>query len=280
MEAQRPPDQDGPSDEKQQVVYVERGRNGFAVVALVCGLIGVALGLIPLFFFLAWTLGIVALVFGLLGRRRAKRDPHVGRKTMATWGAVLGVAALGLGVLGVAIINDAFEDVEQAVDELESSTNDGSRTEEKADEPEGKTVQLGEVLTFPRQWRMVIKDVDKSKTLTPIDDYGSAVKARGTFYILDLRVRNDTKESETFDDTLIDLVEDDGTVYAASGGKGSEQIANLANYLDERELQPKTWETGRLAFDVPRGVAITRARVSETLDIFTFDDTSYSNVEL
>lgn len=64
--------------------------NGLAVTALVCGIVGAVLGVLPFTFFVGWILGIIAIVFGVLGRRRFDRDPAVGRKGMATAGIVLG----------------------------------------------------------------------------------------------------------------------------------------------------------------------------------------------
>lgn len=113
------PGQPPPPQPQGGTVYVERTSNGFAVVALVCGIIGAVLGLIPILFILAWALGIVALVFGILARRRTKRDPAVGRRGMATAGVVLGIVAFGLGVAGYAIVNDAFEDVDDELDRIE-----------------------------------------------------------------------------------------------------------------------------------------------------------------
>ena len=50
-----------------------RPMNGFGVTALVCGILAVLFGLVPFLFFFAVPIGIVAVVFGLLGRGRAKR---------------------------------------------------------------------------------------------------------------------------------------------------------------------------------------------------------------
>jgi len=72
-----------------------------AVVALVLGLIGFLNALIPFLVFLAWGFGVAALVLGLVGRQRAKRSPEAGRKTMATWGAGLGIASLVVGAAWV-----------------------------------------------------------------------------------------------------------------------------------------------------------------------------------
>lgn len=80
--------------------------NGLAVAALVLGIVGLFFGFIPLTFFLAWILGVLALVFGLIGRRRPAR------KAMATWGAVLGLAAIAMGVVGVVVLDQAIDDLD------------------------------------------------------------------------------------------------------------------------------------------------------------------------
>ena len=109
-----------PSAGPQHVVYVESASNGLAVAALVLGIVGLVLGLIPILFFIAWICGIVGFVLGLVGRRRATKNPAVGRKTMATWGVALSILAFGMGCVGYAVLTDAFED---ASDELESTSD-------------------------------------------------------------------------------------------------------------------------------------------------------------
>jgi len=97
--------------EEQKVVYVERPGNGMAVAALVCGIVGAVLGVIPILFVAAWGLGAVAVALGIVGRRRAKRVAGAGRGGMALAGTLLGVLALVLGGVGVAIVDDAFDDL-------------------------------------------------------------------------------------------------------------------------------------------------------------------------
>jgi hypothetical protein len=102
-----------PSPAADRVLYVEKPGNGLAVAALVTGIVGVVLGMIPILFFVGWGLGITAFVLGLVGRGRAKKRPEVGRKTMATWGVVLGIAAFGLGCAGYSILTSAVDDLNQ-----------------------------------------------------------------------------------------------------------------------------------------------------------------------
>lgn len=89
--------------------------NGLAVTAMVLGIIGVLFGIIPLTFFIAWILGVLALVFGFIGRGKARRGAS--GKGQATAGIVLGVIALGLGVWGVVLVSDAVDDIDDAFED-------------------------------------------------------------------------------------------------------------------------------------------------------------------
>jgi hypothetical protein len=79
----------------QQYVVVNQHPvgNGFAITALVLGIIGILTAGVPTF---ALILGVLALVFGLLGRRNA-RERGASLGGLAVAGIVLGCIALALG---------------------------------------------------------------------------------------------------------------------------------------------------------------------------------------
>lgn len=85
-------------------------RNGFGITALVVGLIGICLGLIPILGLGAVISGIVAVVFGLLGFSRARRGVATNKK-MALFGTIAGLIAGALGIWGMVIVNNAFTDL-------------------------------------------------------------------------------------------------------------------------------------------------------------------------
>ncbi len=93
--------------------------NGFAVAALVCGIVGAVFGLVPWTFWLAWILGVVAIVFGALGRRRADGEPIAGRRSMATAGLVLGIVAIALGIIGLIVLTTWISGATDAINEFQ-----------------------------------------------------------------------------------------------------------------------------------------------------------------
>ena len=104
----------------------------------------------------------------------------------------------------------------------------------------------------------------------PGDEYTDPVKADGEFVILTLKVRNTGKKVATFDTALTKLVDVDGTEYSSETGGAEDQIGTLPDYLDEREIQPKTAETGDIAFDLPKAANVGEIRFADTLE--TFDE--------
>lgn len=90
-----------------------RTGGGLAVASLTLGIIGALVGIIPLLFVLAWILGALAVAFGAIARRGGAR------RAMATWGLVLGLVAIALGVAGVVIVDDAFDDLGDDLRELD-----------------------------------------------------------------------------------------------------------------------------------------------------------------
>jgi hypothetical protein len=80
--------------------------------------------MIPLLFILAFPLGVLALIFGALAWRSA-RMPGGSRKGMAIAGTVLGCIALALGVAGALIVDDAVNDLERDLNQIEMEFDSG-----------------------------------------------------------------------------------------------------------------------------------------------------------
>lgn len=85
---------------------------GVTIAAMVCGIVGLAIGLVPLFGLFALTLGLVAVVLGVIGWRTGRR---VGRR-QGRAGIILGVLAVILGIVGMVIVSNAFDRFGNSVD--------------------------------------------------------------------------------------------------------------------------------------------------------------------
>ncbi len=109
-----PPPESGELAQPGSSAVTPQRVNGIAVTALVLGIIGVLAGLIPILFFMAWSLGVLALAFGLIGSANARRRGN--GKAIAISGAILGAVALALGVVGIIIVNDVFASTKKAIE--------------------------------------------------------------------------------------------------------------------------------------------------------------------
>jgi hypothetical protein len=78
-------------------------RNGFGIAALCCGLVGMLTGIVPIMFLVSGTLGIVAIVFAVIGMRRAKHG-EASNRSMAIVGLGAGIGASILAIVGIVIV--------------------------------------------------------------------------------------------------------------------------------------------------------------------------------
>lgn len=107
--------------------------NGPAIAALVCGILALVLSWIPVINVLSVILGIVAIVTGIMGIRRAG-SPGIGQKGLAIGGLVTGVIALLLSLLILIGLAGAFSDPEFR--ELFDQIEEGEDPQELLDELE------------------------------------------------------------------------------------------------------------------------------------------------
>jgi hypothetical protein len=88
----------------QQQYYSNQGTNkgeanggNFAIASLVCGILGIAGGSIPIVQYFTLALAILGIVLGVKARKTAPPD----KRGMATAGLVLGIIAVGLNIIGI-----------------------------------------------------------------------------------------------------------------------------------------------------------------------------------
>ncbi|MGW6394262.1 DUF4352 domain-containing protein [Streptomyces sp. NPDC055103] len=128
-------------------------RNGLGTAALILGIIGTLSGLIPLLFWLAGTLGLIALILGLVGKGRVKRG-EANNKGVTLTGAILGLVSLILATVGLIITVTAAKDL---VDELDkgikesapkSPTASGAPAGDAGKADKGKALEDGDTSVY------------------------------------------------------------------------------------------------------------------------------------
>jgi hypothetical protein len=108
----RPPDRDG-----------DGNRNGIAVAAMVCGIIAVVIGWVPVLFAIGAVLAILAIIFGIVGLRRARTSGR--RRGFAITGLVTGVVGIPIAVVGLVFTVVVF----RAIDRYENPPDSTSSIE-------------------------------------------------------------------------------------------------------------------------------------------------------
>jgi len=97
-------------------------RNGLGIAGLVLGIVGCVLGIIPILGIPAIICGIIGAVLGLVGFARARKGGATNLK-MALIGAILSVAAIGLGIWGTVTVDRAVNQVNKDLNDVSTSLN-------------------------------------------------------------------------------------------------------------------------------------------------------------
>jgi hypothetical protein len=92
-----------PTAPASPVAVQQAPRNGLGIAALILGIIGVVVGIIPFFFWVAGILGVIGLILGFVGRGRARRGEAT-NGTMALWGIITSALAVVVSIVGLVIL--------------------------------------------------------------------------------------------------------------------------------------------------------------------------------
>ncbi|MCT4356502.1 DUF4352 domain-containing protein [Streptomyces sp. Je 1-79] len=230
-------------------------RNGLGTAALTLGIIGTVAGVIPLFFWLAGLLGLIALILGLVGRGRVKRG-EANNKGVTTTGVVLGLAALVLSVVGAVITYTVVSDVVDAVEEAAPKDPSGGTDKGGAAKGDvGKGLAAGDTAIYDD----LKVTVSEAKAYKP-SEFAAGHTEGNKAYQVTVVIENGGKEK--FDATLATL-----TARAGKDGVTAEQV------FDEKvgtgfsgTILPGKKSTVVFAFDTPKDAKNLSVEVSPGLE--------------
>ncbi|WP_411075493.1 DUF4190 domain-containing protein [Streptomyces sp. cmx-4-7] len=222
-------------------------RNGLGTAALILGIIGMLSGIVPLLFWLAGILGLIALILGFVGKGRVKRG-EANNKGVALTGALLGLAALILSVVGAVI---TFTAVSDAVDEIDKAVKDSAPKD-----PVAKNLADGDTSVYDDDLKVTVSD---PKAYEP-SEFAADLTGGNKAYQVTVVIENSGKKK--FDATLVTL-----TGRAGTNGVAAEQV------FDEKvgagfqgTVLPGKKATVTAAFDVPEDAENLTVEVNPGFD--------------
>ncbi|MFF4697831.1 DUF4190 domain-containing protein [Streptomyces chattanoogensis] len=212
----------------------QQARNGLGVAALVLGIIGTLSGIPMFLFWLAGPLGLLALIFGIVGMGRAKKGQAT-NKGVAVTGTILGVLALILAVVGVIVsvlvVKGAVDEAKEQIDKETGSSSSikdlGAGVTAKYNNGLQVTVSKPSPYTVNPSTVITHTDGDKAyKVTVTIKNTGKKVVKDPTMLI---KAEADGKKTEEFSDDKV----------------------GPSTHDWEAQLDPGESDTAEIVFDAP-----------------------------
>ncbi|MFI6943104.1 DUF4190 domain-containing protein [Streptomyces sp. NPDC050418] len=235
--------------------YMMQPRNGLGIAGLVLGIIGTVL------FLTIWVgivLGILALIFGLIGRGRAKRGEAT-NGGVALAGAILGGIALLASsvwlVFAVLIVSDAVDKVNDEITQVEkgdkSSSDDSSSGSDSGSDDAGSGDSAGsdDAAAFGDSYKYddgVVVTVSKPVSYTP-DQYAAGHEKGNKAFQFTITIENGGKEKLDISGALPSLRDGEGAdaEMVFDGSNGTKPFNG--------SVLPGKKATAKYAFSVPAG---------------------------
>ncbi|MFD7663842.1 DUF4190 domain-containing protein [Streptomyces sp. NPDC059788] len=216
-----------------------RPRNGMGITALVLGIVGVALGLLVILFWLSWLPALLAVIFGCIGVSQARKGLATNR-AMALAGAILGgvgllIAAGGL-VLTVFTVKKAVDDGRARIKEVRSSASAAE---------EARQLAFGESYTFANGLKVTVAE---PQPFVP-DDYASGHAKGNKAVQVTITVVNTGTERVGVETGLPSVNDADGaSAELVIDGSGRQKV--ISGYV-----LPGRQAVGKYAFSLPPDAA-------------------------
>jgi Septum formation/Protein of unknown function (DUF2510) len=144
-----------PTGPTYQAAVQQAPRNGLGIAALILGIVGVVVGIIPFFFWIAAILGVIGLILGFVGRGRARRGEAT-NGTMALWGIITSAVAVVVSIVGLLILI-AWADL--SVEFWAGPEDTASPTAENTVTPPGEAPTQGQETAPPGSEQVEVLDL-------------------------------------------------------------------------------------------------------------------------
>lgn len=250
--------------------------NGAGITALVLGCIAVTTGFVFFLFWLTAILGIMAVVFGIVGVNRA-RNGVASNKPMAIVGTVLGGVGIALSVVGLVLTVFLVGEVKKGIDEEAKDRDTSASAEptpsEEEDEDDGltkpdtQTLDFGGTARYSNGLKITVAKPEK----TELSRY--SVKEGYVAYKVEVTVENGMGKTVDLDLTSVKARDGDGAglerTYDSGNGIGFSQGVTGRPHAGKSV-------TGTYLYLVPEKKAGDRMEVSVEPGVVTYKEAAWS----
>ncbi|MEU8680321.1 DUF4190 domain-containing protein [Streptomyces sp. NPDC048611] len=234
-------------------------RNGMGLTALVLGIVGIALGLLVILFWLSWLPALLAVVFGSVGLSHARKG-RATNKGVALTGVILGGAGLLVAAGGAVFTITAVTKVADAARAEVGEVKASASASEKA-----RHLSFGESYTFENGLKVT---VTTPKPYTPDDFVLGHAKGNKAVQVT-VKVVNTGAERVKVDTGLPEVSDADGaSAELVIDGSGRQKV--ITGYV-----LPGREAVGKYAFSLPPDAA-DRVEVEFSPDAMEWPDASWS----
>ncbi|KOT62964.1 MULTISPECIES: DUF4190 domain-containing protein [Streptomyces] len=246
-------------------------RNGMGITALVLGIVSLVLGVLVFLFWMTWLPGLLAVIFGIIGMRHARRGLAT-NGTMAMVGTILGGLGLATsivcGIFAAVLVKDAADEVRAEARKTaasEKAEREKFRQEEEkaAREEKARHLSFGKTYVFPDGLKVTVAEPER---FVPEGVAVTNVKGRKPIQVT-VTIANTGSRDVELHPGLPDVKDARGTrAELVIDGSGRQKI------IDEK-LQAGKTIVGRYMFSLPPEAA-DKAEVGFCPD-FSRSDFSY-----
>lgn len=196
--------------------FPQQPRNGLGVAALVIGIVGVLIALVPFMFWLGAILGLLALIFGIIGMGKANKGEATNKGSALT-GVITGALAIVISIVWVVVlataVKDVAEEIEKENDKLKSGTTaPADPGSEPSDSPEPTetapaALAFGQSHTYPDGVKVT---VSKPRAYKPDQFAAGHTKGNSAFQVT-ITIVNGSKKALDVATALPDASDAEGS---------------------------------------------------------------------
>lgn len=251
-------------------VWTPQPSNGMGITALVLGLVGLALGLFVILFWLSWLPALLAVIFGGVGLSQV-RNGRATNKAMALSGVILGIVGLlvaaGSAVLTVVVVKEAAHDARAKAKEItdDASAKAKAAKESAAAAEKARHLSFGKPYTFENGLKVTVA---KPEPFSP-DDFAHGHAKGNKAVQVTVTVVNTGSKRIAVETGLPSVNDADGaTAELVIDGSGRQKV--ITGYV-----LPGKEAVGKYAFSLPPDAA-DRIEVEFSPDAMQWKDAYWS----